>query len=104
MNLKEIKKNNTMSVKKSWINFLYNITTGTKKVRNLLTPVGVIIFGAFIFIFVFAAIYIDNILNLPKLSLNVWNIIISAFLLILGLFFVGCSVIHFFRELMGMGV
>jgi protein-S-isoprenylcysteine O-methyltransferase Ste14 len=86
-----------MSLKKRWINFLYNISTGTKKVRNLLTPVGVIIFGAFIFIFVLAAIYFDNILNLPTLSLNVWNIIISALLLIFGLFCVGWSVIHFIK-------
>lgn len=62
-----------MSVRKRWINFLYNISTGTKKVRNLLTPVGVIIFGVFIFVFVLASIYLDNILNLPKLSLNAWN-------------------------------
>jgi len=86
-----------MSVKKRWINFLYNISTGTKKIRNLLTPVGVIIFGAFIFIFVLAAIYTDNILNLPELSLNVWNIIISALLLISGLFCVGWSVFHFVK-------
>jgi len=84
-----------MSLKIRWITFLYNISTGTKKVRNLLTPVGVIIFGAFIFIFVIAAIYIDNILNLPKLSLHVWSKTISALFLISGLFFVGWSVIHF---------
>jgi protein-S-isoprenylcysteine O-methyltransferase Ste14 len=93
-------KNNickTMSVRKRWINFLYNISTGTKKVRNLLTPVGVIIFGVFIFVFVLASIYLDNILNLPKLSLNAWNIIISALFLIFGLICVGWSVIHFFK-------
>lgn len=86
-----------MSIKEKWINFLYGISTGTKKVRNLLTPVGVIIFGAFIFIFVLAAIYIDNILNLPKVSLGIWRIIISSILSILGLFFVGWSVIHFLK-------
>ena len=47
-----------MSVRKRWINFLYNISTGTKKVRNLLTPVGLIIFGVFIFVFVLASIYL----------------------------------------------
>jgi protein-S-isoprenylcysteine O-methyltransferase Ste14 len=86
-----------MSIKIKWINFLYKISMGTKKVRNLLTPVGVIIFGAFIFIFVLAAIYIDNILNLPRLSLNVWNISISATLLVFGLSCVGWSVIHFLK-------
>jgi len=86
-----------MSISKKWINFLYNISTGTKKVRNLLTPIGVIIFGTFIFLFVLAAIYIDNTLNLPKLNLNIWNIIISTLLLIFGLFYVIWSIIHFLK-------
>jgi protein-S-isoprenylcysteine O-methyltransferase Ste14 len=86
-----------MSIKKEWINFLYNVSTGTKKVRNLLTPIGIIIFATFIFLFVFAALYIDNILNLPKLDLNEWNIVISTCLIILGLFYVIWSVAHFLK-------
>jgi len=86
-----------MSVKIRWINFLYNISSGSKKVRNLLTPVGVLIFGAFIFIFVLVAILIDNILNLPTINLNIWNIVISVIFLIFGLFFAGWSVIHFLK-------
>jgi protein-S-isoprenylcysteine O-methyltransferase Ste14 len=86
-----------MSINKEWINFLYNVSTGTKKVRNLLTPIGIIIFGTFIFLFVFAALYIDNILNLPKLNLNEWNIVISTSLIIFGLFYVIWSVIHFLK-------
>lgn len=86
-----------MSFNKKWINFLYNISTGTKKMRNLLTPIGVFIFGAFVFLFVLAAVYLDNILNLPKLNLNIWNIIISTFLLIFGLFYVLWSIIYFVK-------
>lgn len=86
-----------MSINKEWINFLYNVSTGTKKVRNLLTPIGIIIFGTFIFLFVLAALYIDNILNLPKLNLNEWNIVISTSLIIFGLFYVIWSVIHFLK-------
>jgi len=86
-----------MSIRKRWINFIYNTSTGTRELRNLLTPVGVIIFGAFVFLFYLAATYSDNILNFPKLNLNVWNIIIAALLLILGLFYVGWSVVHFLK-------
>jgi protein-S-isoprenylcysteine O-methyltransferase Ste14 len=92
-----MKKNNTSSFDKRWINFLYTTSTGTAKIRNLLTPLGVIIFGSFVFIFVVASIYTDYILNLPKFGLNVWNIIISALFLIFGLFCIGWSVIHFLR-------
>ena len=86
-----------MSIRKWWISFIYNTSTGTKEVRNLLTPVGVIIFSAFIFLFYLAATYTDNILNFPKLSLNGWNIIIAALLLVLGLFCVVWSVVHFLK-------
>jgi protein-S-isoprenylcysteine O-methyltransferase Ste14 len=86
-----------MNIKKKWINFLYNISTGSKKVRNLLTPIGIIIFGTFVSLFVLAAIYIDNTLNLPKLNLNIWNIIISTLLFIFGLFYVIWSIIHFLK-------
>jgi protein-S-isoprenylcysteine O-methyltransferase Ste14 len=84
-----------MDIKSNWINFLYNISTGTKKARNLLTPIGVVIFGIFVFTFVIVAVFIDGILNLPKLDLNIWNIVISVILFIFGLFYVIWSVIHF---------
>ena len=60
-----------MSIKNRWINFLYNTSASTKKIRNLLTPIGVFIFGTFSSLFVLAAIYVDNALNLPKLNLAV---------------------------------
>lgn len=65
--------------------------------RNLLTPIGIIIFGTFIFLFVLAAIYIDGILNAPKLNLNGWNILISTCFLIFGLFYIIWSVFHFLK-------
>jgi protein-S-isoprenylcysteine O-methyltransferase Ste14 len=87
-----------MSIKNSWINFLYNISTGTKKIRNLLTPVGIFVFGIFVFTFVIVAVFIDGILNLPKLDLNIWSIVISTILFIFGLFYVIWSVLHFLKE------
>lgn len=86
-----------MNINKKWINFLYNISTGTRKVRNLLTPIGIIVFGTFVFLFVFAAIYVDRILNMPKLNLNGWSIIISTCFLIFGFFYIIWSVIHFLK-------
>ena len=86
-----------MGIKTNWINFLYNTSRRTTKVRSLLTPIGVFIFGIFTCLFVLAAIYVDNALNLPKLNLAIWNQIISTLLLILGLVFVAWSVIHFLK-------
>lgn len=93
----EILSTGVINFKKKWINFLYNISTGTKKMRNLLTPAGMAIFGAFIFIFIFVAIYIDNVLNLPKLNMGIWNAILAIFLLAIGFFYVAWSVIYFLK-------
>jgi protein-S-isoprenylcysteine O-methyltransferase Ste14 len=86
-----------MSIKQSGINFLYNISTGTKKKRTLLTPVGILVFGVFVFSFISAAVYTDKFFNFPKFNLNTLNTIISLLLLIIGLCFVVWSVIHFLK-------
>ena len=42
-----------------WVDILYKVATGSKKVRNLLTPVGAIFFAFFITLFI---------------ALNVWEL------------------------------
>ena len=86
-----------MSIKQSWINYLFTMSTGSKKNRNLLTPIGALIFGALIFIFISAAVYTDDILNLPNLNLKNWSIIIIPLILTVGFFFVGWSVLFFLK-------
>ena len=56
-----------MKIREDWINLLHRAATGTKKTRTLLTPIGIIIFGAFTAVFVLAAIWADRVLNLPRL-------------------------------------
>lgn len=86
-----------MSIKEKWISLYYDISTGTKKVRTLLTPLGIIFFGTFIFLFVLGALYLDNLLNLPKLNLNTWNIIIATIFLIFGTIYILWSNIYFLK-------
>ena len=86
-----------MNLKTSWIDFIYNISIGTKKVRSLLTPIGVLIFGIFTSLFVIVAILVDNILNLPTLSSEIWIRALAVVLCATGLFFVFWSVIHFLK-------
>jgi protein-S-isoprenylcysteine O-methyltransferase Ste14 len=86
-----------MGLRTGWINFLYNTSRSTKKVRSLLTPIGVIIFGIFVSLFILIALYVDKTLHLPNLNLAGWNQIISALLLILGIVFVIWSVFHFLK-------
>ena len=79
------------------IDFLYKVATGSKKVRNLLTPVGAIFFVSFITLFVLLALQLDKLLKLPQLFSRPFNIILSVPILFLGLPLIGWSVLHFLR-------
>ena len=88
----------SISIKTKWIDFLYKVATGSRKVRNLLTPVGAIFFACFITLFVFLALQLDQLLKLPRLFSKPFNIILSLPILFLGLFLIGWSVLHFLKE------
>lgn len=86
-----------MSLKTSWIEFLYKSAKGTKKIRTILTPIGAIIFGLFTLFFIFVAIKIDHLLNLPKIRILLSNLLISIPLIFLGISLTGWSVFHFLK-------
>ncbi len=70
------------------ITFLYKITTGNKKVRILLTPVGggaFILFSAF---FILISLMMDDLLSLSRLLPMPLNLLISIPILIVGLFLI----------------
>lgn len=56
-----------MGIRDRWIASLNRVATGVKATRNLLTPLGLLIFGVFTSLFVLAAIAIDRLLDLPHL-------------------------------------
>ncbi|MHA2244237.1 MAG: methyltransferase family protein [Candidatus Hodarchaeales archaeon] len=70
------------------ITFLYKITTGNKKVRILLTPVGGGAFIVFSLLLILISLLMDDVLNLPKLFPTSFNLLISAPVLISGLFLI----------------
>ena len=86
-----------MGLKSKWIDFLYNAATTTKKSRTLLTPVGAIIFGFFISIFIYTANQFDKFFNLPKIFTFPLNIFISIPIIFLGLYITCWSVFHFLK-------
>jgi protein-S-isoprenylcysteine O-methyltransferase Ste14 len=86
-----------MRVKKQWIDLLYSIATGSKKVRNIMTPIGAIFFGLFTTLFVVAALQVDKWLNLPKLVTRPLNIILSLPVFSAALFLIGWSVLNFHK-------
>ena len=86
-----------VSLRTKLIDFFYKVATGSKKIRNLLTPIGALFFALFITIFVLLALQLDQLLELPRLFLKPLNIILSLPILFLGLTVTGWSVLHFLK-------
>ena len=86
-----------MSFRKRWINILHRAATGTKKTRKLLTPIGVTIFGGFTALFVFAAILVDRLLNLPRLLPEGARLPVSIPMIAVGLAVTAWSAFHFLK-------
>ena len=86
-----------MRIQESWINFLNRAATGTKRTRALLTPVGLLIFGAFTAFFVLAAVFVDKILGLPGLLPDAARLPISIPTVATGIIVTGWSAFHFLK-------
>lgn len=86
-----------MAFRKHWINLLHSAATGTKKTRALLTPIGLTIFGAFTALFVFAAIFVDRLLSLPRLLPEGARLPVSIPLISIGLAVTAWSAFHFLK-------
>ena len=54
-----------MRIRDRWIDLLHRTATGTRKMRTLLTPIGLVIFGGFTGLFVLLSILVDRLLSLP---------------------------------------
>jgi protein-S-isoprenylcysteine O-methyltransferase Ste14 len=86
-----------MAFRKRWINLLHRAATGTKKTRTLLTPIGVTIFGALTALFVFAAFFVDRLLNLPRLLPEDARLPVSIPMIAVGLTVTAWSGFHFMK-------
>jgi protein-S-isoprenylcysteine O-methyltransferase Ste14 len=75
----------------------YRAATGSRKTRNLLTPVGIVFFFGLIALFIFVALQVDKFLDFPKLLPTSLNIIVSVPILAIGLFVMIWSILHFIK-------
>ncbi len=85
-----------MELRERWINLLHQAATGTKRVRTLLTPIGLLVFGLFTCVFVFMAVVVDRLLHLPGLPVTL-RIPASLVVLVVGVVVTGWSVFHFLK-------
>ena len=86
-----------MTVKTKWIDILYNVATGSRKVRNFFTPIGAIFYGLLIFIFIVIALPVDRLVGFASIFPNPLNIILSLPVFSLALFLIGWSVKIFLK-------
>ena len=86
-----------MGFRKRWIDLLHRAATGAKKTRTLLTPIGVMIFGAFTALFVSASIIIDRLLNLPRPLPDDARLLVSIPMIAVGVSVTAWSVFHFLK-------
>ena len=86
-----------MDFRKHWINLIHRVGTVSEKTRTLLTPIGLIIFGVFTSLFVFAAIFVDRLLGLPRLLPEGAVFPVSISLIAVGLTVTAWSAFHFLK-------
>jgi protein-S-isoprenylcysteine O-methyltransferase Ste14 len=86
-----------VSLRERLIGMFYRAATGSRKMRNLLTPAGAVLFFGLIVLFIFAALQVDEALNFPELLPTSSNVIVSVPILAVGLFLMVWSVLSFIR-------
>lgn len=86
-----------MGFKDGWVEFIYKAATGTKRARNLLTPVGLAVFAAVLAIFIALAWLLDSWLNLPHFPPSPLGAYLCLPCFLGGGFLVGWSAIHFLK-------
>ena len=84
-------------IKKKWIETIYKVATGSRKVRNFFTPVGALFYGLLVFLFVYVALKVDTLLGLPAFFDKPDNILFSLPLFGLATLLIGWSVSNFLK-------
>ncbi len=86
-----------MRIRDRWISLLHRTATGTKKMRTLLTPIGLMIFGILTGLFVILALLVDRWLSLPWPLSSGLSWLIAAPLIAIGVGLTAWSALHFLK-------
>ena len=86
-----------MRFRERLINVMYHAAIGTRKSRNLLTPIGVLIFLLFTTLFVYLAVLFDGLFALRWPIPVTVSRLVSTPLILIGIAITGWSVFHFLK-------
>lgn len=86
-----------MTVKTKWIEILYNVATGSRKIRNFFTPIGAFFYALLTFSFIIVALQMDRLLGITDIFPRPLSIILALPIFSFALFLIGWSVLNFLR-------
>jgi protein-S-isoprenylcysteine O-methyltransferase Ste14 len=86
-----------MTLKTKWIEILYNLVIGSRKIRNFFTPIGAFFYALLTFSFVIIALQVDRLLGITDIFPRPLSIILALPIFSFALFLIGWSVLNFLR-------
>ena len=86
-----------MTLKTKWIEILYNLATGSRKIRNFFTPVGACFYALLTFFFVILAMQVDRLLGISDVFPRPLSNALALPIFLIALFLIGWSVLNFLR-------
>lgn len=86
-----------MTIKSKWIDFLYRVATGSRKIRNVFTPIGAFFYGLLIFSFVVVSLQVDRLLGILEIFPRSLSIILALPVFSISFFLLGWSILNFFK-------
>lgn len=81
----------------SLADFFHEVATGPKRRRELLTPLGLLIFGGSLVIVIAGGLLTDRLLDFPRLMPGVMSIAVGVPILVAGVLLCGWCVVRFWR-------
>ena len=86
-----------MTLQAKLIDFVYRLATGSRKVRNVFTPIGAAIIGLLVYAFIYAGLKVDQLMGIGRLLPLSIAIPLSLPIFAMAVFMVGWSVGHFLK-------
>jgi protein-S-isoprenylcysteine O-methyltransferase Ste14 len=74
-----------LNIRTNWINLIYKVATGSKKVRTILTPIVGLSYFLFTTLFVIVSFLLDSWLHFPRFPQTPVNLFLSIPIMVIGL-------------------
>jgi len=87
-----------MGLSERWINLRCKAGSSQKSVRVFMTVLGVILYATYVLLYIFAALWVDELFHFPQPFGNPSNILLSIPFIGISLYLLTWSILHFSRR------